>query len=77
MILRPDWRTIRRHIITERPFALAVKPGECPRCGAEVEESEPIVHVGSQLVRDPDGSVTVDLSGSEWICQRPHENLEF
>jgi hypothetical protein len=67
--LRPLWQTIQRPDLRLRPFALAATAGRCP-CGADVESGDPIVHFGSVLDVAPDGSKRVDLSASEWVCDR-------
>lgn len=67
---RPDWRTIRRRVPMHPPQALAVRDATCPRCLSDVVADEPIVAYGAAVVREPDGTHRVELSGVEWICQR-------
>lgn len=72
MSVRPNWRTIVRRGGQGFPIALAVEDAPCGACGLEVLKDEPIVLIGSVVVQDEDGRRSVDLSGAEWICQRPH-----
>lgn len=66
--LRPDWTTVTRRDLRQRPVAYPAKPGTCPH-GVEVDVNEPLVLLGSQVVQEPDGTKHVDLSGAEWHPQ--------
>lgn len=67
-----DYTTVRRRSPLHRPTALAAKDGTCRTCGGSVSKDEPVVLPPQPIVQDPDGSRHVDLSGAEWVCQRPH-----
>ena len=66
---RPDWRTVARTDLRAQPFAFAARLSRC-RCGADVDEGDPIVCLGSQVELTPEGRQRVDLSGAEWTCDR-------
>lgn len=65
MSIRPNHRTIHRPSLTTPPVAFAAAGGTCDH----VHDAEPddlIVLLGSEVVRKPDGTSTVDLSGASW-----------
>ena len=69
--IRVDHETVlRRPTLDAPPMALAAVEGVCDGCGETVVVDEPVALVGSQVVQDPDGGRSVDLSGAEWRCQR-------
>lgn len=67
--IRPDYTTIQRKHILQRPTALAVRDGECSH-GRSATEDEPIFFWGSYVVQEEDGSRSVDLGGGEWHPQQ-------
>lgn len=68
-MIRPDWRTIQRPDLRQRPVALALAEATCSH-GETALQHEPIVLLGSQVVQEVDGRKHVDLSGAEWHPQQ-------
>lgn len=65
MSIRPDHRSVHRPSLASRPVAFAAAAGTCDH-GHHAEPDELIVLLGSQVVRQPDDTTVVDLSGASW-----------